>query len=464
MVKIKDMLLTPNNYSRPQNKISVKGIVWHWVANPNTSAEANRNFFDNRKYGKTGYGSAHYIIGLDGEIVRCLPDNEMGYHVGSKTYSEDALKELSSYPNGTTIGIECTHTDWDGTMTDETRKSLIELTAELCKKYDLGADDIWLHQEVVLWKDCHRWYVNNPVEFKNDKDAVAKLISKPASTPKKPASIKDTVLVEADAKGLYEIKKGDTLWGISQALDVSVAELEKLNPDVKAKSLSVGQKIRVKEVAIKEHTISKGDTLWGIANKYNTTVAKLEELNKGVKAKALQVGAKIAVADGGKSAPAPTPAPVKPKAPAPKPAHKHNFKKLGRAKGNVWSHSKADITVGTRKVVQKSGTRLEVCCEFNGMYYTDEGWISKKYVEIVGDLNRIDLPSVTLRRGDRGGNVAQVQRALNKLYFKCGAEDGIFDLKTQDALKRFQSVHDAYKVNGVYSSRVEKKMEALLNK
>ena len=59
---IQKAYLTPNKYSRPQRPLqSVNGVVIHWVANPKTSAMMNRNYFENRKYGKTNFGSAHYI-------------------------------------------------------------------------------------------------------------------------------------------------------------------------------------------------------------------------------------------------------------------------------------------------------------------------------------------------------------------------------------------------------------------
>jgi N-acetylmuramoyl-L-alanine amidase len=489
MVKITDMLLTPNPYSRPQRPIKIKGIVWHWVANPNSSAKGNRNFFENRKSGKSGYGSAHYIIDLNGSVIRCLNDNEMGYHVGSNTYTRDALNKLGSYPNGTTIGIECTHIDWDGNMTDETRKALIELTAQLAKKYDLTADNIWLHQEVVGWKDCHRFYVNNLAEFEKDKNAVAKILDgKPVSKPK-PVSKDEIVLVEADRNGMYEIKNGDTLWSLSRAFDMTVEQLEKLNPKVDPKKLTVGQKIVIKKVEKKDclHLPASEDSWrvyplkaspvkgnecgflnpkkfnglkYEILDEYSQDVYVIQTEHFGkVKIYATtSIGAKFSSG----STPAPKPAP-KPK-PKPKPVHKHSFKKLGRAKGDVWSHSKADFSTSTRKVVVGHNARLEICCDDNGLYYTNKGWISCKYVEIIGDLDKYDLPSVTLRRGDKGGNVVRVQRALNQLYFKVGSEDGVFGARTQDALKRFQMVHDAYHVNGVYSSRVEKIMEKMLSK
>lgn len=167
-------LLTPNKWSRPQTKIGkVKGIVIHWVANPGSSAVANRNFFENRKLGKTNFGSAHFIVGLKGEIIQCLPYDEMAYHVGStEPYTKDALSRLSTYPNNCTIGIEMCHPDASGKPTLETLHATIELAAFLLKKYGLTYKDLWTHKEVVGWKICHKYYVDNPAEWANFKKYV----------------------------------------------------------------------------------------------------------------------------------------------------------------------------------------------------------------------------------------------------------------------------------------------------
>jgi N-acetylmuramoyl-L-alanine amidase CwlA len=246
---IKD-LLTPNPFSRPQEKLDgVRALIWHWYANPNTSAQANRNYFENRKYGKTGYGSAHYLIGLKGEVIQALNEYEMGYHIGSHVYTKRALNELGSYPNANTIGIECAHIDWDGNMTDETYSTLIELSADILKRHNLDADDIWIHYETNGWKDCHRLFHRNPAKYKKAKEDVAKLLKKPLKKSPTPVAKEDMEYVSADKDGYYTIKKGDTFWGISKALDVEVKDIEKLNPKVDAGNLQVGQKIKVENVS-----------------------------------------------------------------------------------------------------------------------------------------------------------------------------------------------------------------------
>ncbi|AYK08606.1 N-acetylmuramoyl-L-alanine amidase [Brevibacillus laterosporus] len=176
-MKIIEKLLTPNNYSRPRLKVkTIKGIVIHWVAAPMQKAINTWGFFENRKFGKTSSGSAHYIIDLNGDILRCIPENEMAYHVGSKKYTDSALERLSTYPNNCTIGIECNHIDMSGKMTSETYQSLLEFCVQLLKRYNLTENDLWLHKEVVGWKDCHRWFVNNPNEWALFKEKVGKAL------------------------------------------------------------------------------------------------------------------------------------------------------------------------------------------------------------------------------------------------------------------------------------------------
>lgn len=199
---IKDYL-TPNSYSRPQKSLGkIKGIVIHWVANPGSSAQGNRNFFENRKFGKTSYGSAHYII--EGEkVIQCLPNSELGYHVGSTTYTASALRNLSSYPNNCTIGIELTHPDPSGKPNDITYRTSVELTSKLLKENGLTEKDVWTHKQVVGWKPCHKYYVDNPnawVQFISDVATELRGETVTIPTPQ-PTKSEDYVLVEAIGHG-----------------------------------------------------------------------------------------------------------------------------------------------------------------------------------------------------------------------------------------------------------------------
>ena len=55
---------------------------------------------------------------------------------------------------------------------------------------------------------------------------------------------------------------------------------------------------------------------------------------------------------------------------------------------------------------------------------------------------KADKPSevvvFNLRRGSKGSDVTRLQTALNALGYACGAADGIFGVKTEAAVRRFQ--------------------------
>lgn len=145
MVMIKNMLLT--NHNRPGKKIKkLKGIVIHWTANTDTGAdaEANRNYFNT-----TGsYASTHYIVDSK-QIIRCIPDDEIGYHVGAARYTElaNSIREGNASPNYYLLGIEmCVNKDGDWNKTYE---ATVGLTAYLLKKHALSVDDVYRHYDIT---------------------------------------------------------------------------------------------------------------------------------------------------------------------------------------------------------------------------------------------------------------------------------------------------------------------------
>ena len=158
-LSIKHQFLTVNPYSRSGQPLhKVKGIVVRYTANPKSSAKSNRNYFENLKDTHTTKASSHFIIGLNGEIIQCIPLNEISY--------------ASNNRNKDTISIECCHPDQSGRFTNETYNSLQKLVRSLMKTYDLEKDDIIRHYDIT-GKECPKYFVTYPYkweEFKNSLD------------------------------------------------------------------------------------------------------------------------------------------------------------------------------------------------------------------------------------------------------------------------------------------------------
>lgn len=140
--------LTISEYSRPGDPLGeVKNIFVHYTANPNTSAAQNRSYFENLKDMHDVPGaSAHFIIGIEGEILQIVPLDEMAYAV--KGRNEDS------------ISIECCYKAENGQFTQETYDSLISLLAWLTDTYGLDEEDILRHYDCG-GKKCPLYYVEH---------------------------------------------------------------------------------------------------------------------------------------------------------------------------------------------------------------------------------------------------------------------------------------------------------------
>ena len=140
-MQIQQMFLTPNKYSRPQIKLDkVTKIAVHYTGDPGASAINVRNYFEGLKNGGR-YVSSHFVIGLSGEVIQCIPLDEWSY--------------CTNQANGYSISIECCHADAVcGKFTAATEQSLAELCAYLCDLYKLDPlDDIIRHYDVT-GKQC----------------------------------------------------------------------------------------------------------------------------------------------------------------------------------------------------------------------------------------------------------------------------------------------------------------------
>lgn len=143
-------LLTVNQWSRPGTPLEkIDGVVIHYVGNPGTSAEANRNYFESLSSGADGvYASSHFIVGLEGEVLECVPLTEIAYASNSR--------------NQDTVSIEVCHPDETGEFSTVTYDRVVELTAWLCREFHLDPETDVIRHYDVTGKDCPRYYVENP--------------------------------------------------------------------------------------------------------------------------------------------------------------------------------------------------------------------------------------------------------------------------------------------------------------
>ena len=140
-------LLTVNPYSRPGDATGrINGIVIHYTANPGSTAIDNRNYFEGLKDSHETQASSNFIVGLDGEIVQCVPTWEVAYASNSR--------------NIDTVSIECCHPDESGKFNDATYRSMVQLTAWLCLKFGLDENDVIRHYDVT-GKNCPKYFVEN---------------------------------------------------------------------------------------------------------------------------------------------------------------------------------------------------------------------------------------------------------------------------------------------------------------
>ena len=136
-------LLTVNPWSRPGTPLEkIDGIVIHYVGNPGTSAQANRNYFAQ----PDTQVSAHFLIGLEGEIIQCIPLNEKSSATNDR--------------NRDTISIEVCHPDATGQFTQASYDALVKLTAWLCDTAGIGRDQVIRHYDVT-GKLCPLYFVEH---------------------------------------------------------------------------------------------------------------------------------------------------------------------------------------------------------------------------------------------------------------------------------------------------------------
>lgn len=133
----------------------VKDIVVHYVGNPGTTAQQNHDFYA----GDQSNVSSHFVVGLDGEIIQCIPINEWS--------------AASNWRNNDTISIEVCHPDETGKFKKKTYSSLVKLVAWLENVCDIDESHVIRHYDITK-KECPRYFVQHEDKWKTFKKNVEK--------------------------------------------------------------------------------------------------------------------------------------------------------------------------------------------------------------------------------------------------------------------------------------------------
>lgn len=152
---VDEQYLTVNPHSRPGKATGdIHAVVIHYVGNPGTTAQQNRDYFEDLASGEEDvYMSSNFVIGLNGEVIACVPLGEVAY--------------ASNNRNSDTISIENCHPDETGKFNDATYQSLVKLTGWLCRQYQLDPQNggVIRHHEVT-GKCCPKYFVEHEEAWK----------------------------------------------------------------------------------------------------------------------------------------------------------------------------------------------------------------------------------------------------------------------------------------------------------
>ena len=136
-------LIDKNASARDGRKLrDIKNIVIHYVGNPMTTAQNNRDYFNK----PDTEVCSHFVVGLEGEIIQCVPIYERSV--------------ASNHRNKDTISIEVCHTDETGKFNEETYQAVIKLVTYLCNHLSLDETDVIRHYDIT-GKNCPKYYVEN---------------------------------------------------------------------------------------------------------------------------------------------------------------------------------------------------------------------------------------------------------------------------------------------------------------
>ena len=169
-MKIVDRLISKNRYNRIGLSSVPKRICVHYTGQAGADADRLALFYANVAAGMfpdkpNSWTSTQYIIGLNGEVIRIIPDTEIAYAASGK--------------NDGTLHIEVCYSKANGEFEAASISTLRELVQLLMKKYNIPASKVLRHYDLT-GKHCPIYYVDETRWA-----ALHEYITSPATKPKR---------------------------------------------------------------------------------------------------------------------------------------------------------------------------------------------------------------------------------------------------------------------------------------
>lgn len=231
---IVDIVQKGNPEIRPAYPMNPIEIAVHNTGNAGrgANAKAHNTYIHNQSrlpVAKTGYASWHFSVD-DKFIYQHIPLDESAWHTG------DGSAVTSG--NRIAIGIEiCENPE---TNTHQAEENAIALIVYLMKAFGIGIDKVKPHQ-AYSGKFCPRVILGRDGSLEPFKK---RIILAKAETKVKPAPVVNTSK-PVSTPASHIVKSGETLWGISKATGVPVADIKALN-GLKSDTITIGQVLKLK--------------------------------------------------------------------------------------------------------------------------------------------------------------------------------------------------------------------------
>lgn len=153
-------------YGNKRSRDSIKGIVIHYTDATPKNTDTAKNNCDYFATGNNRQASAHIFIDYAGLSARSLPLNVTAFSVGNPRNSYPRGKYYATLNNENTVSIElCAIVGRP--MSTYQMQTLIDVVKWIKKKCP-NVDTICRHYDIVK-KECPKYYVDNPEEWKKVK-------------------------------------------------------------------------------------------------------------------------------------------------------------------------------------------------------------------------------------------------------------------------------------------------------